>query len=99
MLIGARPREIIFTSGATEANNLALLGVARGCAARSSGRRAATRTHVIAARTEHKSVLDACAQLEKDGFTVTLVEPDESGRVPPEAIAIGAARRTRCWCR
>jgi len=88
-LIGAQPREIIFTSGATEANNLALLGVAR--AARRAGKaghggRAETRAHIVSARTEHKSVLDACKQLEREGFAVTLVEPDEHGRVPPEAI-------------
>lgn len=79
-LIGAGPREIIFTSGATEANNLALLGVAR------AARRAGQAGHIVSARTEHKSVLDACRQLEQEGFAVTRVEPDESGRVPPEAI-------------
>ncbi len=78
-LIGASAREIIFTSGATEANNLALLGVARRAA---NGAPA----HIVSARTEHKSVLDALKQLDKEGFAVTLVEPDESGRVPPEAI-------------
>ena len=79
-LIGAAPREIVFTSGATEANNLALLGVAR------AARRAAGRGHIVSGRTEHKSVLDACAQLVRDGFTVTLVEPDAGGRVPPDAV-------------
>jgi len=87
-LIGAEPREIIFTSGATEANNLALLGVARAARRAGAGHagRAEARAHVVSARTEHKSVLDACRQLEKDGFALTLVEPDETGRVPPEAI-------------
>jgi cysteine desulfurase len=80
-LIGATPREIIFTSGATEANNLALLGVAR--AARRAG---AVRGHVLSSRIEHKSVLDTCKQLEKEGFAVTLVEPDASGRVQPETV-------------
>jgi cysteine desulfurase len=79
-LIGAAPREIIFTSGATEANNLAVLGVAR------AARRAGGRGHVVSSRTEHKSVLDACRQLEKEGFGVTLVEPDASGRVLPETV-------------
>ena len=81
-LIGATPREIIFTSGATEANNLAVLGVAR--AARRAG---AVHGHVLSSRTEHKSVLDTCKQLEKEGFAVTLVEPDDSGRVLPETVS------------
>jgi cysteine desulfurase len=85
-LIGAAPGEIIFTSGATEANNLALLGVAR--AARRDGK---GHGHIVSSRTEHKSVLDTCKQLEKDGFAVTLVEPDETGRVLPETV--GAALR------
>ena len=79
-LIGAQPFEIVFTSGATEANNLALLGVAR------AARRAAGRGHIVSARTEHRSVLDACAQAARDGFSVTLVDPDTSGRVTPAAI-------------
>jgi cysteine desulfurase len=80
-LIGAAPREIIFTSGATEANNLALLGVAH------AARRASQlRGHIVSSRTEHKSVLDTCKQLEKEAFAVTLVEPDDTGRVLPEAV-------------
>ena len=84
-LINATPAEIIFTSGATEANNLALAGVARAARRAGTGGQVG-RAHFISARTEHKSVLDALKQLEKEGFTVTLVEPDETGRVPPEAI-------------
>ncbi len=80
-LIGADAREIIFTSGATEANNLALLGVA------SAARRAKKSGHFVSSRVERKSVLDALKQLEKEGFTLTLLEPDENGRVPPEAVA------------
>jgi cysteine desulfurase len=79
-LLTADPREIIFTSGATEANNLAILGVA------AAARRAGKRGHFVSSRVEHKSVLDPLKQLEKDGFTVTLLEPDEHGRVPPEAV-------------
>ncbi len=86
--IGAEPRELIFTSGATESNNLALLGVA--AAARRSRAVGAPKTtargHFVSSRVEHKSVLDALKQLERDGFAVTLLEPDEQGRVPPEAV-------------
>ena len=83
--IGAEPREIIFTSGATEAHNLALLGVA--AAARRARALAAAPGHLVSSRVEHKSVLDVLKHLEKEGFDVTLLEPDESGRVPPEAVA------------
>ena len=79
-LIGANPREIVFTSGATEANNLALLGVAR------AAHRTGGHGHIVSSRTEHKSVLDTCAQLARDGFAVTLLEPDAGGRVPPDAV-------------
>jgi cysteine desulfurase len=77
-LIGASPEDIVFTSGATESNNLALLGVARA----SSGK---TR-HIVTSKIEHKAVLDPCRQLEREGFAVTYVAPDSSGRVPPESI-------------
>jgi cysteine desulfurase len=79
-LIGARSREIIFTSGATEANNLALLGVAR------AARRAGGRGHIVSSRIEHKSVLDTVKQLEREGFAVTMIEPDGGGRVLPETL-------------
>jgi len=78
-LIGATPGEIVFTSGATEANNLAVLGVARCNADR--GR------HIVSSRIEHRAVLDPCRRLEKEGFSVTYVEPDRDGRVAPEAVA------------
>ena len=77
-LIGAEPDEITFTSGGTEANNLAILGLARANGDR--GR------HVITARTEHKAVLDPCKRLEREGFTVTYLTPDRQGRIDPEAI-------------
>jgi cysteine desulfurase len=81
-LICAEPREVIFTSGATEANNLALLGVAAAARRASPGKRG----HFISSRVEHSSVLDTLRQAERDGFAVTLLEPDEHGRVPPEAV-------------
>ncbi len=77
-LIGASPREIVFTSGATESDNLALLGVARANADR--GR------HIVTSRIEHKAVLDPCRRLEKEGFRVSYVTPDRSGAVDPAAV-------------
>ncbi len=82
-LIGAAPEEIVFTSGATESANLAVLGAARANAAR--GR------HLVTSRTEHKAVLDACKQLEKEGFRVTWLTPDRSGVISPELLQ-GALR-------
>lgn len=82
-LIGAGADEIVFTSGATESNNLAILGVARANADR--GR------HLVTARTEHKAVLDPCKRLEKEGFSVTYLTPERSGLVTPAAVA-GALR-------
>lgn len=69
-LIGANKKEIVFTSGATESNNLALKGVAEMYAERGN--------HIITAATEHKAVLDACKRLEKQGYKVTYlpVKPD-----------------------
>jgi cysteine desulfurase len=78
-LIGADAVEIVFTSGATESNNLAILGVARANADR--GR------HLVTSRTEHKAVLDPCKRLEKEGFSVTCLTPDPSGLVTPAAVA------------
>src|SRR5207248_2371309 len=78
-LIGAAPDEIVFTSGATESDNLGVLGVARANADR--GR------HVVSARTEHKAVLDPCKRLEKEGFSVTYLSPSRSGVIEPEAFA------------
>ena len=77
-LIGAEPDEITFTSGATESNNLAILGVARANADR--GR------HIVTTRIEHKAVLDPCKRLEREGFTVTYLAPDRQGRVDAEAV-------------
>ena len=78
-LIGAAPGEIVFTSGATESDNLAVLGAARAGAHR--GR------HIVSSRIEHKAVLDPLKRLEKEGFTVTLLAPDRSGRVDPGSVA------------
>jgi cysteine desulfurase len=77
-LIGADAAEITFTSGATESNNLAILGVARANAGR--GR------HLVATRIEHKAVLDPCRQLEREGWNVTWIAPDREGIVAPEQV-------------
>ena len=78
-LIGAEPAQIIFTSGATEADNLAVLGTARALAHR--GR------HIVSARTEHKAVLDALKRLEREGWVVSWLAPGPEGVVTPEAVA------------
>lgn len=72
-LVGADPREIIFTSGATESDNLAIKGVAGFY--RDQGR------HIITSQTEHKAVLDTCQQLEQEGFSVTYLAPQANGIV------------------
>ena len=78
-LLGVQPAEIVFTSGATESNNLAILGCARANADR--GR------HIVTVRTEHKSVLDPCRRLEREGFSVTWLTPARSGRLDPQSFA------------
>ncbi len=83
-LIGADPQEIVFTSGATESNNLAILRAYRAAAGR--GR------HIVTVRTEHKAVLDVCRHLERTGGSVTYLTPDRSGRLGAEQLA--AALRT-----
>ncbi len=77
-LIGADPREVVFTSGATESNNLAITGAARFH--RQRGR------HLISSPTEHKAVVDVCRMLEKEGFEVTWLQPDERGLVSPAQV-------------
>ena len=77
-VLGARPTEVIWTSGATESNNLAITGAARFHADR--GR------HIVTSRTEHKAVLDTCRQLEKEGWQVTYVAPGPGGIVTATEI-------------
>ena len=72
-LINADPKEIIWTSGATESNNLAIKGVAHFY--QKNGK------HIITCKTEHKAVLDTCRQLEREGFEVTYLEPESSGLI------------------
>ena len=72
-LVGATPKEIIFTSGATESNNLAIKGVAEMYAERGN--------HIITSATEHKAVLDTCKRLEKQGYRVTYLPVQRDGRI------------------
>ncbi len=88
-LIGAKDGEVIFTSGATESNNLALTGLARS--RRERGR------HLVSSRIEHSSVLDTLRSLEAEGYEVTYVPCDRSGRVDPEEIQ-GALRADTLLC-
>jgi cysteine desulfurase len=78
-LIGASPKEIIFTSGATESNNLALKGMA--AMYRNKG------NHLITVQTEHHAVLDPCRRLEREGFQVTFLPVDKYGRVTASQVA------------
>jgi len=78
-LLAAKPDEVIFTSGATESNNLAILGLANW------GRRHG-KTHIISTHLEHKAVLEPIDVLAKDGFEVDLVAPDKNGRVDAAKI-------------
>jgi len=77
--LNAEARDIIFTSGATEANNLAILGAARF--------RADLGRHIVMGATEHKAVSDACHALEFSGFEVSRVMPDAAGRIDPDAVS------------
>ncbi len=85
-LMNADPREIIFTSGATEADNLALKGVAEMY--REKG------NHIITSVVEHKAILDSAKRLEKWGFEVTYLPVDDTGMVRPEAVADAITEKT-----
>ena len=76
--INAEPKEIIFTSGATESNNLALKGIAEAYCRKGK--------HFITSRTEHRSILDVCSVLERTGCRITYLAVDESGMVSPQAV-------------
>lgn len=77
-LINCDPREIVWTSGATESDNLAIKGIAHFY--QSKGK------HIITSKIEHKAVLDSCRQLEREGFEVSYLDPDEKGLIHPENV-------------
>ncbi|WP_324700672.1 IscS subfamily cysteine desulfurase [Pantoea agglomerans] len=77
-LVNADPREIIFSSGATESDNLAIKGAAHAHQARGK--------HIITSQTEHKAVLDSCQQLEREGFAVTYLTPAANGIISPDQL-------------
>ncbi len=77
-LVNCDPREIVWTSGATEADNLAVKGVARFYKSKGN--------HIITSKIEHKAVLDPCRQLEREGFEVTYLEPNEGGVINPQDV-------------
>lgn len=84
-LIGADRKEVIFTSGSTESNNLAIKGAARMYAKHPAGS-GKCRGHIITAQHEHKATLDPCKRLEKEGFEVTYLEPRSDGLITAEMV-------------
>ncbi len=78
-LINCDPREVVWTSGATESDNLAIKGIAQFYGKKGK--------HIITSKIEHKAVLDTCRHLERDGFEVTYLEPGSDGIVQPEQVA------------
>ena len=85
-LINADPREIVWTSGATESDNLAIKGAAHFY--RKKG------NHLITVKTEHKAVLDTCRQLEREGFEVTYLDPEENGLIDIEKLKAAITEQT-----
>jgi cysteine desulfurase len=77
-LVNCDPREVVWTSGATEADNLAIKGVARFYKSKGN--------HIITSKIEHKAVLDPCRQLEREGFEITYLDPDDKGVISPETV-------------
>ena len=92
-LIGADPREIVFTSGATEANNLALKGAAHFARAHPPAT-GAPRDQIVVLATEHKCVLESAAALEREGFAVTYLPVEPSGLVSLDRLAAALDERT-----
>ena len=77
-LVNCDPREIVWTSGATEADNLAIKGAAHFYSKKGK--------HIITSKIEHKAVLDSCRQLEREGYEVSYLDPDRNGLIAPSAV-------------
>lgn len=78
-LVGAQPEQIVWTSGATESNNLALKGVSQA--------RGVCGGHIITSQIEHKAILDTARQLQDSGIAVTYLVPDAQGLITPQAVS------------
>ena len=85
-LVNCDPREIIWTSGATESDNLAIKGAAIFNKSRGN--------HIITSKIEHKAVLDSCRQLEREGFEITYLDPLENGIISPEMVSSAIKENT-----
>jgi len=85
-LIGGRFRNLVFTSGATESNNLAIKGAAR--------RAPRDRRHIVTIATEHRAVLDTCRALEDEGFRITYMDVDREGAVDLDRLRAAVGRDT-----
>ena len=77
-LVNCDPREIVWTSGATESDNLAIKGSARFNKSKGN--------HIITSKVEHKAVLDSCRQLEREGFEISYLDPNPNGIITPEMV-------------
>ena len=85
-LVNCDPREIVWTSGATESDNLAIKGSARFNKSKGN--------HIITSKIEHKAVLDSCRQLETEGFEVTYLDPTDKGIITPQMVAEAITNET-----
>ena len=85
-LVNCDPREIVWTSGATESDNLAIKGAARFYKSKGN--------HIITSKIEHKAVLDSCRQLEREGFEVSYLEPNNNGIITPSQVRAAITSNT-----
>ena len=85
-LLNCDQREIVWTSGATESDNLAIKGVARFYKERGN--------HIITSKIEHKAVLDSCRQLERENYEVTYLDPDPRGIISPKIVEEAITEKT-----